>query len=80
MFRVMVKRGDLEIALIRKNYTRKLLAYEMWVSRNYLSSIFTGKREASAAIRQRLLELFKGYTFDDLFIITEENHDGTDSE
>ena len=80
MFRVMVKRGDLEKALIRKNYTRKLLAYKMGVSRNYLSSIFTGKREASAAIRQRLLELFKGYTFDDLFIITEENHDGTDSE
>ncbi len=79
MFRVTVKRDDLEKALIRKNYTRKLLADKMGVSRNYLSSIFTGKREPSAAMRQRLMDLFKGYDFDDLFIITEENNDGTDS-
>ncbi len=78
MLRVSIKHCNLEKALIRHNYTRKLLACKMGVSRNYLSSIFSGKREPSAAIRERLLEMFQGYTFDDLFTI-EESDDGKGS-
>ena len=77
MLRVSVKRSNLEKALIRKNYTRKLLADKLGVSRNYLSSVFTGKREPSAAIWQSLMDLLKGYSFDDLFVITEDNNDST---
>jgi transcriptional regulator with XRE-family HTH domain len=75
MYKVLIKRSNLEKALIRKNYTRKLLADKMGISKTYLSSIFTGKREPSAALRQSLMKLLQGYTFDDLFVITED-HDG----
>jgi transcriptional regulator with XRE-family HTH domain len=75
MYKVLIKRSNLEKALIRKNYTRKVLADKMGISKNYLSSIFTGKREPSAVLRQSLMELLQGYTFDDLFVITEDHDD-----
>jgi transcriptional regulator with XRE-family HTH domain len=75
MLKVFVRQSNLERALIRKNYTHARLAEKIGVSRNYISSIFTGKREPSADVRQRILTVLKGYKFDDLFII-EENHDG----
>jgi transcriptional regulator with XRE-family HTH domain len=75
MLKISIKRDNVEKALMRKNYTRKFLADKLGVSRNYLSSVFTGKREPSPMIRQRLMDLLKGYKFDDLFVITEDNND-----
>lgn len=69
MVRVILKQDIMEETLIRQNCSKKELAYRIGVSRSYLSSICTGRREPSTAMRRRLLEYFVGYTFDQLFKI-----------
>ncbi len=80
MVKVILNRKTLEIAVIRRNLSRKGLAHELAVSRSYLSRVICGKKEPSAAIRQRLLEYLKDYTFDDLFTIEEDGDHGTSSD
>lgn len=77
MIKVALNQPALEIAIARKNLSRKLLANELGVSRYYLGRILNGQIEPSAAIRQRLLDYFKDCTFDDLFIIERNGHDGS---
>lgn len=72
MLKVVLNKKTLQIALLRRNLTRKALAREMAVSRGYMSRIISGKKEPSAAIRQRLMDYLKDYTFDDLFTIEED--------
>ncbi|MBM3299321.1 MAG: helix-turn-helix transcriptional regulator [Deltaproteobacteria bacterium] len=76
MIKVVLNRNCLEKAVTRRNLSRKGLAHELGVSRCYLSRVIWGKAEPSAAIRQRLLDYFKDCTFDDLFTIEEDGHDG----
>lgn len=75
MLKVNLKREAFEVAITRRNLSQKRLAEKLHISRSYLSEIVTGKRPASAYMRQRLLDYFRDYTFDDLFII-EENGNG----
>lgn len=75
MLKVKLKREAFEVAITRRNLSQKRLAEKLQISRSYLSEIVTGKRPASAYMRQRLLEYFKDYAFDDLFAI-EENGNG----
>lgn len=76
MLKVVLNKNHIELAITRRNLSRKLFANELGVSRCYLSRIISGKIEPSAAIRQRLLDYLRDYTFDDLFTITEDGHDG----
>jgi transcriptional regulator with XRE-family HTH domain len=76
MVKVAINQPAVEVAIARRNLSRKALAYEMGVSRYYLGRILNGKIEPSAAIRQRLLDYFKDYTFDDLFILEGNGGDG----
>ncbi len=76
MIKVAINQPAVEVAIARRNLSLKTLAYEMGVSRYYLGRILSGKIEPSAAIRQRLLDYFKGYTFDDLFILDGNGKDG----
>ena len=73
---MILNRNYIERAITRRNLSRKGFAYELGVSRCYLSRIICGKVEPSAAIRQRLLDYLKDCTFDDLFTIEEDGHDG----
>ena len=75
MIKILINEPNLETAIARTNLSRKQLAIHMGVSRSNLSRILNGKQEPSSGIRQRLLDYFKEYTFDDLFII-EENKNG----
>ena len=74
MLKVNLKRDAFEIAITRRNLSQKRLAEKLSISRSYLSEIVTGKRPASAFMRQRLMDYFRDYTFDDLFIIEENNN------
>jgi transcriptional regulator with XRE-family HTH domain len=74
MLRVNLKRDAFEIAITRRNLSQKRLAEKLHISRSYLSEIVTGKRPASAFMRQRLMDYLRDYTFDDLFIIEENNN------
>ena len=69
MVRVGLRREAFDIAITRRNLSQKRLAERLHISRSYLSEIVRGKRKPSAAIRERLLEYFQEYAFDDLFII-----------
>ncbi len=69
MVRVGLKREAFEVAITRRNLSQKGLAEKLLISRSYLSEIVRGKRKPSAAMRERFLEYFREYTFDDLFII-----------
>ena len=69
MLRVNLDREAFEVALTRHNLSQKRLAEKLHISRSYLSQIVTGKRPASAYMRERLLGYFKDHTFDDLFVL-----------
>jgi putative transcriptional regulator len=71
MIRVRINRPTLEIAITRKNLTHKIFAMELGVTPGYLSRVMSGKYEPSPALRNRLLEYLKDYSFDDLFTIEE---------
>jgi len=75
MVRVGLRREAFEIAITRQNLSQKKLAERLHISRSYLSEIVRGKRRPSAVMRERLLEYFPEYAFNDLFII-EESGDG----
>ena len=74
MLKVVLNRNNIEKAITRRNLSRKGFAYELGVSRCYLSRIICGRVEPSAAIRQRLLDYLQDFTFDDLFTIEENGH------
>ena len=69
MVRVGLKKEAFEVAITRRNLSQKGLAERLHISRSYLSEIVRGKRKPSAAMRERFLEYFREYTFDDLFVI-----------
>ena len=71
MIKIIINESTLEAAIARTNLSRKQLAIDLGVSRSYLSRILNGKDEPSSGVRQRFLEYFKEYTFDDLFTIQE---------
>ncbi len=75
MAHVVINKSSFEIALAKKNLTQNGLAKKLKVSSGYMSLMVSGKRYASAAVRRRILQCMRGYTFDDLFII-EANRDG----
>jgi len=76
MIKVILNRNSIEKAITRRNLSRKGFAYELGISRCYLSRIISGKVEPSAAMRQRLLDYLRDCTFDDLFTIEEDGHGG----
>ena len=78
MLKVNLNREAFEIAITRRNLSQKGLAERLHISRSYLSEIVTNKRPASPYIRQRLLDYFMDYTFDDLFAIKENGNGDRD--
>ncbi len=77
MLKVILKREAFDLALTRRNLSQKRLAEKIHISRSYLSEIVTGKRPASAYMREQLLGYFKDYTFDDFFAIEGNGHGRT---
>jgi transcriptional regulator with XRE-family HTH domain len=69
MLRVKLNREFVEMVLARRNLSQNGLARNLGVSSGYISQIMTGRRFISAKMRQRMLRYFRGYTFNDLFII-----------
>jgi len=58
--------------LIRKNKSQNWLAYKAKISSGYMSQLLDGSRHPSPNLRERLLNIFKGCEFDDLFFVKEE--------
>jgi transcriptional regulator with XRE-family HTH domain len=75
MFKVVLKRGNLEKAMLRHNLNSSDMAKILGLSRSHFSRVVHGQYEPSPAIRQQLLDYFKGFKFDDLFTIEETSDD-----
>ena len=78
MIRVKVNRPAFEIALRRHNLAQVDLSKKIGCSRGYISNILNNRSEPSPCMRRLILDQLPGYTFDDLFIIEQdEQKDGT---
>lgn len=73
MIRVILNRRALEVAITRRNLSHRELAERIGFSRSHLSHIMTGRREPSPAMRRLILDCLRDYTFDDIFIIEDDD-------
>ena len=69
MVKVRLKREAIEAVLARRNLSQNALAKRLGVSSGYISQIMTGDRYVSPKMRQRMLRYFRGYTFNELFVV-----------
>lgn len=67
--KVMIKKGSLQKALLKKNKSQNWLAQHLQISSGYMSQLMNGARHPSGELRERLLLYFEGAEFDDLFEI-----------
>ena len=70
--KVYLKTNFIQKRLIRKNKSQNWLADQFGASSGYLSQLMDGSRHPSPELRIRILKVFRGYEFDNLFIIKEE--------
>jgi len=62
-------------AIARRNMSQNMLAIRVGSSSGYISQIMRGTRNPSPRMREKIQDVLKPLTFDDIFII-EENGDG----
>ena len=69
--KVKLKAELVREVLARKNLSQNWLAQKLETSTGYMSQLMTGIRNPSPEMRDKILELniFKGYGFDDLFLL-----------
>ena len=75
MIRVILNRHALEVAITKRNLSHRELAEKIGFSRSHLSHIMTGRREPSPVMRRLILDYLRDYTFDDIFIIEDDDGD-----
>jgi len=65
-------------AIARRNMSQNMLAIRVGSSSGYISQIMRGTRNPSPRMREKIQDVLKPLTFDDIFII-EENGDGSNN-
>ncbi len=58
-------------AIARRNMSQNMLAIRVGSSSGYISQIMRGTRNPSPRMREKLQDVLKPLTFDDIFIIEE---------
>jgi len=74
--RVRLNQSAVLRAIARRNISQNMLAIRSGISSGYISQIMCGTRNPSPAVRQKLQDILKPLTFDDIFI-TEESENGS---
>jgi plasmid maintenance system antidote protein VapI len=69
MKRVYLKKDKVGEILMRKNKTAKWLASQLEVSPSFVSFLLSNKRAIYPNERQKLMDLFSEYSWDDLFVV-----------
>ncbi len=69
--RVYINTDVVREKLIRSNLSQGCLAKRLGVCTGYMSQLLDGSRHPSAKVRKRLMSIFSESSFDDLFIIKE---------
>ena len=72
--RVKLNQAAVLRAIARRNMSQNMLAIRVGSSSGYISQIMRGTRNPSPRMREKLQDVLKPLTFDDIFII-EENGD-----
>jgi len=72
MLKVRVNSRAVQVAIAKRNMSQNMLAIRMGSSSGYISQIMRGTRYPSPKIRQKILEILSPLTFDDVFIIEEQ--------
>ena len=69
--KVYLKTNVIQKKLFRKNKSQNWLAEQFGISSGYMSQLMDGSRNPSPVLRVRILKVFRGHEFDDLFVIRE---------
>lgn len=69
MVKVKLKKEAIDNYLAKKNLSQNWLALNLGISSAYMSQLLSEKRMVSPQMRQKILDHFRGMTFDDLFEI-----------
>ena len=75
LVKVKVNTRCLWDAVARQNLSQNEMAAKLGISKCYMSQVLSGTRCPSPKLRRRLLEVLNPLTFDDLFIIEENDGD-----
>ena len=75
MIRVKLNQAAVLRAIARRNMSQNMLAIRAGSSSGYISQIMCGTRNPSPRMREKIQDVLKPLTFDDIFVI-EENGDG----
>jgi hypothetical protein len=67
--KVFLKTDSIRKILIRKNISQNWLAHKLFISSGYMSQLMDKSRCPSAKVRANMMEILKGFEFDELFII-----------
>ena len=70
--KVYFKTNVIQKKLFRKNKSQNWLAKQFGITSGYMSQLMDGSRNPSPVLRVRILKVFRGHEFDDLFVIKEE--------
>ena len=73
--RVKLNQSAVLRAIARRNMSQNMLAIRVGSSSGYISQIMRGTRNPSPRMREKIQDVLKPLTFDDIFVI-EENGDG----
>jgi len=75
MIKVLIKQREFEKLLARKNKSQNWLAMRLGISSGYMSQLMQGSRCPSPELRARILKVFGGQSFDDIFRLYEPSND-----
>jgi transcriptional regulator with XRE-family HTH domain len=78
--KVRLNKEKILIAITRRNLSQNMLAARAGLTSGYMSQIMCGDRFPSPQTRQKLLDVLKPLTFDDIFIIEEREYDASRGE
>lgn len=66
--KAVIKTEVIKEILLKKNMSQNWLAQRVGTTSGYMSQMIKGIRHPSPGMRQRILNIFKGKEFDDLFL------------
>lgn len=77
-FRIVIgiNKQNVEVALSKKNRTKKWFASQIGTVPEYVSQMLIGKRNPSPEMRDRITKIFHGrLTWDDIFTVRRKEND-----
>lgn len=71
--KVKLKTNELRKILARKNKSQNWLSHKLFISSGHMSQLMNSARHPSPKIRERIMNVLQEFSFDDLFIIEDED-------